>query len=247
VNHACSCCGYRTLPEAGAYLTCPVCLWQDEPIPEVAARSGLNDGMTLLEAQRHFAQHGVIEPSLAQRARKPLPFETRDTSWQSEQQRADLAAQPVLEGIERAYAGTPSPTTFTNADHCEECHEHNEWFLNHAPGDLDLELLESISSGWNPFCFLEAPGWAWYLPTVTRLGLQPGGGWWLEDLVGLHLAPLPDDADQVPWNLRGHTVGQLRALSALVDLAVEQAEVRQMDRGQLEAVQRLWAQESWYV
>ncbi|MBW2255460.1 MAG: hypothetical protein JRI25_12795 [Deltaproteobacteria bacterium] len=246
MTDACSCCGYRTLPEAGAYHTCPVCLWQDEPIRDVTARSSLNDGMTLLEAQRCFAEHGVIEPSLAEIARKPLPSEARDANWQSEQARADLAAQPVLEDIERAYAGAPCPTTFTNVDHCEECSEHNEWFLSHAPGDLDLEVLESISSGWNPFCFLQAPGWAWYLPAVTRLALQPGAGWWLAELVGLHLAPLAEEADQVPWNLRGHTVEQLCALSALVDLAVAQAEVREIDKRQMDAVQRLWAQASWY-
>ncbi len=80
----CPCCGYRTLPESGAYEVCPVCLWEDDGFvsteePDVW-RGGPN-GISLVEGQRNFARYGAAHPENAGEVRPPRRNEPRDPGW----------------------------------------------------------------------------------------------------------------------------------------------------------------------
>ncbi|MBR5765589.1 MAG: hydrolase [Lachnospiraceae bacterium] len=74
----CPCCGYYTLPGAGAYDICPVCFWEDDPVqeddPDYAG--GAND-LSLNECRKNFELYGACEERFVSRVRKPLPEEIR--------------------------------------------------------------------------------------------------------------------------------------------------------------------------
>ena len=77
--HPCPCCGYRTLPQRGAYDLCPVCWWEDEGL-EPWEYSGPN-GRTLVEAQQEYlAQHRPYRLR-AGKVRAPKRGEERDPDW----------------------------------------------------------------------------------------------------------------------------------------------------------------------
>ena len=72
----CPCCGYYTLPGAGAYDVCPVCFWEDDPVqeddPDYAG--GAND-LSLNECRKNYEIYGACEERFKERVRKPLPEE----------------------------------------------------------------------------------------------------------------------------------------------------------------------------
>jgi hypothetical protein len=77
--YACPCCGYKTLPDRGAYEWCPVCSWEDEGLQpwEYSAPNG----QTLVEAQQEYlAQRGPyrLRPG---KVRAPKRGEERDPDW----------------------------------------------------------------------------------------------------------------------------------------------------------------------
>ena len=77
--HACPCCGYRTLPERGAYDLCPVCWWEDEGL-EPWEYSGPN-GRTLVEAQQEYLAQRRPYRLRAGKVRAPKRREERDPDW----------------------------------------------------------------------------------------------------------------------------------------------------------------------
>ncbi|MBR4718788.1 MAG: hydrolase [Lachnospiraceae bacterium] len=74
----CPCCGYYTLPNAGAYEICPVCFWEDDPVqeddPDLAG--GAND-LSLTECRNNFEKFGACEERFVSKVRKPMPEEIR--------------------------------------------------------------------------------------------------------------------------------------------------------------------------
>ena len=74
----CPCCGYYTLPSAGAYDICPVCFWEDDPVQEDDPDypGGAND-LSLNECRRNYELYGACEQRFSERVRKPLPEEIR--------------------------------------------------------------------------------------------------------------------------------------------------------------------------
>lgn len=79
---ACPCCGFRTLPDSGAYDLCPVCWWEDDGLhdDDVASVGGPN-GKTLAEGQRLYEGYGASDLSGLRRVRAPEPDEARDPGW----------------------------------------------------------------------------------------------------------------------------------------------------------------------
>ncbi|MBA3019828.1 CPCC family cysteine-rich protein [Propionicimonas sp.] len=59
---ACPCCGYRTLPERGAYEICRVCFWEDDGTTDPDRVSGPNH-MTLREARLNVQHLGAVSES----------------------------------------------------------------------------------------------------------------------------------------------------------------------------------------
>ena len=79
----CACCGYVTLPfDRGNCEACPICCWEDDPVQfaDPTFEGGANE-VSLVEAQRHFALHGVGEADRAAYARPPSPNDVHDADW----------------------------------------------------------------------------------------------------------------------------------------------------------------------
>jgi hypothetical protein len=66
--------------------------------------------------------------------------------------------------------GEKKPEHFTDFDHCEECHEHDQMLIKH---DVDsIGLVQLGNPGWDPLCFSSPVGIKYYLPALIRLSLE---------------------------------------------------------------------------
>jgi len=81
--YPCPCCGYLVHAEPpGSYEICPICFWEDDisqlRFPEMGG--GANK-ISLIEAQKNFAEMGASERRVASRVRQPLATEQREDRW----------------------------------------------------------------------------------------------------------------------------------------------------------------------
>jgi len=97
-RHPCPCCGYRTylLPAGGTMQLCPVCFWEDATGD--AEYNGSNQ-VSLIEAQRNFAEFGACERSYQDVVRTPLLGENRSPHWLT----SDDLREKIITLIERAF------------------------------------------------------------------------------------------------------------------------------------------------
>ncbi len=77
----CPCCGYRTLPDRGAYDLCPVCWWEDDGAETDAESLNGPNGTTLAEGQRLYQRYGTSALHGVHKVRPPSPSEPRDPAW----------------------------------------------------------------------------------------------------------------------------------------------------------------------
>jgi Cysteine-rich CPCC len=77
--YPCPCCGYKTLPDRGAYDLCPVCWWEDEGL-EPWEYSEPN-GQTLVEAQQEYLAQRLPYRLRSGKVRPPKRSEQRDPDW----------------------------------------------------------------------------------------------------------------------------------------------------------------------
>lgn len=81
--YPCPCCGYLVLPEGpGLYEICRICRWEDDPgqLRSPWLPGGANR-LSLIEAQRTYAEIGASSPERAARSTGPLPTDHRDPGW----------------------------------------------------------------------------------------------------------------------------------------------------------------------
>ncbi|RAJ80292.1 Cysteine-rich CPCC [Chitinophaga dinghuensis] len=67
IHETCPCCGHRTLPEFGEYVTCPNCYWEDDGIRNPEYYSSPNH-MTLQEGINNFLEYGACSREFVQYA-----------------------------------------------------------------------------------------------------------------------------------------------------------------------------------
>lgn len=98
-RHPCPCCGYRTylLPAGGAMQLCPACFWEDAPGD---ARYNGSNQVSLVEAQRNFAEFGACERGYRSTVRNALPEESRSPHWLT----IDDLREKLVSEIEHAFA-----------------------------------------------------------------------------------------------------------------------------------------------
>ena len=81
-RYPCPCCGHRVHEAPGAYETCPICYWEDDPIqlrwPQY--RGGANQE-SLIEAQHNFRTIGASEERVAHLTRAPADGESLDPGF----------------------------------------------------------------------------------------------------------------------------------------------------------------------
>jgi hypothetical protein len=77
----------------------------------------------------------------------------------------------VLEAVHAAFGSIERPEHFTDYEHCCECAEHDALLLAR---DRETLTIEDVGSqGWNPITMATPEGFAYYLPALARLALQP--------------------------------------------------------------------------
>lgn len=70
-----------------------------------------------------------------------------------------------------AFKSVPRPDHFTDHTHCDECQEHDEVLRGR---DLDSLVISDVGSqAWNPITMATPQGFAYYLPALDRLALEP--------------------------------------------------------------------------
>jgi Cysteine-rich CPCC len=97
--HPCPCCGYKTLPDRGAYDLCPVCWWEDEGV-EPWEVSGSN-GQTLVEAQQEYLAQRLPHRLRQGKVRAPKRGEERDPDWRPFELTAELVGRVERANIEQ--------------------------------------------------------------------------------------------------------------------------------------------------
>ena len=79
--------------------------------------------------------------------------------------------EQVLALFEQAFGSLSRPEHFTNHTHCNECWEHDELLRKRDRQTLAIEDVGS--QAWNPITMATPEGFAYYLPALARLALQP--------------------------------------------------------------------------
>lgn len=70
-----------------------------------------------------------------------------------------------------AFKSVPRPDHLTDHTHCDECREHDEVLRGR---DLDSLVISDVDSqAWNPITMATPQGFAYYLPALDRLALEP--------------------------------------------------------------------------
>lgn len=62
IYEPCTCCGYRTIEETGAYDVCPNCYWEDDGNQDPAKYSSVNH-LTLQEGRDNYKKMGASDPA----------------------------------------------------------------------------------------------------------------------------------------------------------------------------------------
>ncbi len=77
----------------------------------------------------------------------------------------------VLAEVDAAFADVKKPDHFTDYNHCDECREHDEALRGPTRETISREALGG--SGWDPMCFVDGHGFAYYFPAMARYALAP--------------------------------------------------------------------------
>ena len=76
----------------------------------------------------------------------------------------------VLRLVHEAFSACARPEHFTNYRHCCECAEHDALLLSR---DNETLCLEDVgNAGWDPLCYVDAAGFAYFFPGLARLALD---------------------------------------------------------------------------
>ncbi len=77
----------------------------------------------------------------------------------------------MLALVREAFADVERPEHFTNHTHCCECAEHDAVLMSR---DLEtLEIEDVGSQAWNPITMATPRAFAYYMPALARLALDP--------------------------------------------------------------------------
>jgi hypothetical protein len=76
--YTCPCCYFRSLPERGGYVTCPVCGWADDGQDDHDAdvvRNGANGDLSLITARERYRATGAVSDAARGSVRPARPEE----------------------------------------------------------------------------------------------------------------------------------------------------------------------------
>lgn len=81
-----------------------------------------------------------------------------------------MTEKELVEQVHKAFGGVRRPDCFVNAQHCEECAEHNETLSQYTPENIPLEKLGN--PGWDPICFVLPEAFIYYFRGLIRLAMD---------------------------------------------------------------------------
>lgn len=170
-THPCPCCGYRTylIPAGGSRQLCPVCFWEDAP---GEPRYNGSNQVSLVEAQRNFAEFGSCERCYRNAVRPPEHEESRSPNWLT----IDGLREKLILEIEQAFADVSLDDGVTL---------HQMQVLDDYGGEAeqltarrkDPEIRwqqitgEKLSLFSDSMVFLDAKGFRFHLPAFLRHAL----------------------------------------------------------------------------
>ena len=83
---------------------------------------------------------------------------------------------PLPDAMARAFGSVTRPAHFTHHLHCDECWEHDELLQRRTPETLAIEDVGS--QAWNPITMCTPEAFAYWLPALARLALEPEPEGW---------------------------------------------------------------------
>ena len=94
-DYPCPCCGHLVFDyPPGFHQVCPICGWEDNLAQlRFPLMPGAPNAVSLLDAQRNFAEHGAAERRNAGTTRRPIDDEHVEAGWRP----LDLARDNVEE------------------------------------------------------------------------------------------------------------------------------------------------------
>jgi hypothetical protein len=84
---------------------------------------------------------------------------------------AQQTDEQILDLFEQAFGSLSRPEHFTNYRHCDECWEHDEVLRGRTRETLAIEDVGS--QAWNPITMTTPEAFAYWLPALARLALEP--------------------------------------------------------------------------
>jgi hypothetical protein len=90
-RYTCPCCGYLVFSEPpGSYDICPICDWEDDDVQlRFPTRGGGANKMSLVEAQKNFANLGAKGTEHIAHVRKSAKSDLRDKDWRMLDEKLD--------------------------------------------------------------------------------------------------------------------------------------------------------------
>ena len=82
----------------------------------------------------------------------------------------------ILTVIDATFGSYQRPEHFTDFTHCSECAEHDALLRSRSRGEL--RTADVSNPGWNPICFVSNEAFAYLVPDLVRLALQPTKSDW---------------------------------------------------------------------
>ena len=111
-NYPCPCCGFLVFrQQPGNHEKCPICLWEDDLAQlRFPLLPGSANHVSLLEAQRNYAEFGVAERRHRDLACESLDEVRREHGWRPLDQEHDNVEEPQR-GIDYANSYPLNDTT----------------------------------------------------------------------------------------------------------------------------------------
>ena len=143
----------------------------------------------------------------------------------------------ILDAVDGAFANVEKPDHFTDYNHCEECREHDEALRGATRETISREALGG--SGWDPMCFVDGQGFAYYFPAMARYALAPdlwGGDAYIGQFI-FHVGYEKEKNRHLKW----FSAGQRKAAVSVMEQLLLRGDISDYEKQQLDRAKSDWS------
>ena len=144
--------------------------------------------------------------------------------------------QDALAEVDEAFAPVKKPAHFTDYTHCSECREHDQVLTGATRETISREALGG--SGWDPMCFVDGHGFAYYFPAMARYALAPE--LWGRDAYYAQLLFHLSYEKAANRHLQWFSPRQREAAVAVMERLREKTDMSDYEKQQLERTIEIW-------